>query len=68
MKKIIGSFLFLVVFLNLLPTVASALPAILDRRSDEKQRESILKRSDEVLEALYQKQPQAKSAIEEAYG
>ncbi len=68
MKKIIGSSLFLIVFLNLWPGVASALPAILDRRSDEKQRESILSRSDEVLAALYKSQPQAKSAVEQAYG
>ena len=68
MKKIIGSSLFLIVFLNLWPGVASALPAILDRRSDEKQRESILSRSDEVLAALYKSEPQAKSAVEQAYG
>jgi lipid-binding SYLF domain-containing protein len=68
MKKIIGSSLFLIVFLNLFPSAVSALPAILDRRPPEKQRESILNRSSEVLGALYQSQPQARASVEKAYG
>ncbi len=68
MKKIIGASLLLFAVLTLLPGAASALPAIFDRRPAEEQRESILSRSDEVLAALYKSEPQAKSAVEQAYG
>jgi len=68
MKKIIGSALFLMVCLNVFPTAASALPAILDRRPEAKQKEAILKNSAKVLGDLYKNQPEAKAAVEGAYG
>lgn len=45
-----------------------ALPAFLDRRSDEKQKQSILEASSDILFKLYQSEPQAKASIEKAYG
>jgi len=45
-----------------------ALPAFLDRRPMEKQKQDILQRSGEVLSALYEHQPEAKTSVESAYG
>ncbi|HCM41902.1 MAG TPA: hypothetical protein DIS66_01105 [Candidatus Omnitrophica bacterium] len=52
----------------LFSSVASARPAWLDRRPEEKQRQVILEQSSEVLAKLYQSQPEAKAAVEKAYG
>ncbi len=53
---------------GLIASAASALPAFLDRRPDDEQRQSILERSAEVLAKLYQSQPEAKASVEKAYG
>ena len=68
MKKTMSFSLFVVFCLGLIATPASALPALLDRRPEAKQRESILKQNDEVLVKLYQSNPSAKSSVEKAYG
>jgi lipid-binding SYLF domain-containing protein len=68
MKKIIGVVLFVIFCLSLVSTPASALPALLDRRPEAKQREDISKQSGEILTKLYQSNPSAKSSVEKAYG
>ena len=60
-------FVFVMSF-GLIAATALARPAILDFRSDDKQRQVILESSAEVLSKLYQSQPEAKSAVEKAYG
>lgn len=66
--KLIKTVLFFVVWFGLIASVASARPAWLDRRPEEKQRQVILDQSSEVLAKLYQSQPEAKAAVEKAYG
>jgi lipid-binding SYLF domain-containing protein len=68
MKKTIRAALFLAICFSLVSATAFALPAFLDRRPEAKQREDILKQSDEILEALYKSNPSAKSSIQKAYG
>lgn len=51
-----------------LSDTALALPAFLDRRAPEKQQRDILERSEEVLSALYEHQPDAKDKLKSAYG
>lgn len=58
----------LIIGVAMVTGTASARPAWLDRRPDEKQRQVILDQSSEVLSKLYQSQPEAKAAIEKAYG
>ena len=48
--------------------VASARPAFLDRRPEEKQRKIILENSAKVLEKLYAARPDARKTVEESYG
>lgn len=45
-----------------------ALPAFLDRRPAEKQQRDIIERSEEILDTLYETQPEARSSVESAYG
>ena len=54
--------------MGLISNTVLALPAFLDRRPAEKQRQTILDRSSEILSKLYQSQPQAKIAVKKAYG
>lgn len=69
MKKMIGMILGVVfASLSFQAPAALALPAFLDRRAPEKQQHDILKRSQEVLTALYEHQPEAKNQIASAYG
>jgi lipid-binding SYLF domain-containing protein len=68
MKKGIGMSLFLFLCLTQVPESAPALPAFLDRRPDEQQRETILRQSGEILDALYKSEPQAREIVEKAYG
>jgi hypothetical protein len=62
--------LILITFFSiaLVSKVVLALPAFLDRRPEEKQKQTILVRSSEILAKLYQAQPEAKTAVESAYG
>ncbi len=53
---------------GLIVNMVSARPAILDFRSDDKQRQVILDQSAQLLEKLYAAQPAAKNEIEKAYG
>lgn len=64
----IKAVLVFVVSFGLIAGAASARPAWLDRRPEEKQRQVILEQSSEVLAKLYQSQPEAKAAVEKAYG
>jgi len=66
--KLIKTVLFFVVGFGLIASTAFARPAWLDRRPEEKQRQVILDQSSEVLAKLYQSQPEAKAAVEKAYG
>ncbi len=66
--KLIKMVLVFVVGFALIAGSASARPAWLDRRPEEKQRQVILEQSSEVLGKLYQSQPEAKAAVEKAYG
>jgi len=68
LKRIIRFTIFFAVLWNVFLSSALALPAILDRRPEGEQRTSILKRSDEVLAALYRSQPSSKYSVENAYG
>lgn len=68
MKKIAAVVLLMMTGLSFSLPEASALPAFLDRRPEEKQRESALKKSEEVLKALYKSQPKAQAVLEGAYG
>ena len=68
MMKKTAMVLWAVLSVSLISDAALALPAFLDRRSEEKQRQSILERSSEILSKLYESQPQAKEAIETSYG
>lgn len=68
MRKMISAFMFLAMCLGMVQTPASALPALLDRRPEAKQRESIVAQSGEVLKKLYASNPSAKSSVEKAYG
>jgi len=58
----------LIIGLAIVAGTALARPAWLDRRPEEKQRQVILEQSSEVLSKLYQSQPEAKAAVEKAYG
>ncbi len=58
---------FTLVFFTVINS-AFALPAFLDRRSADKQRQSILKQSEKVLAALYKAQPESRSSVESSYG
>ncbi len=66
--KLIKTVLILAVSLGLIASTASARPAWLDRRPEEKQRQVILEQSSEVLAKLYQSQPEATAVVEKAYG
>jgi hypothetical protein len=66
-KKIRAVWL-LVICLNLVPALAFALPAFLDRRPEKEQTQSILENSAKVLVRLYEAHPDARKTVEEAYG
>ena len=66
--KLIKAVLIFVMSFGLIGGEALARPAILDFRSDDKQRQVILESSADVLLKLYQSEPAAKSAVEKAYG
>lgn len=60
--------LLMITGFSLFATAAWALPAFLDQRDDNEQRQDILQQSSEILSKLYQTEPQAKASIQKAYG
>lgn len=67
-KKKIRAVWMMVICLSLVPSLASALPAFLDRRPDNEQRQTILENSEKVLTKLYAEEPDARKRVTEAYG
>ncbi len=66
--KLIKAVLVFVVSFGLLVSSALARPAWLDRRPNEKQRQEALENSAKILTKLYESEPNAKTAVEKAYG
>lgn len=68
MRRMMAGVLFLFVGGTLISSVAFARPALLDRRPEPEQRAEIMNQSAEILDKLYQRNPSAKSSVEDAYG
>jgi lipid-binding SYLF domain-containing protein len=66
-RYLMRNVLVMVISIFIMLHIASA-PALGSKKSAEEKREGLLKRNEQILAALYKLQPDAKNAIQKAYG